>query len=322
MDIETLSAHIKPLDLSVKPGVSASEQEYFRHFKINIEETFTHINHFFGHFATGRFDIVVHYFQNEYANKTCFILHGYYDHSGLYSHVIEHCIKKGFSVVIYDLPGHGLSTGKQACIRDFEDYKAVLEDVVALFEHHAPKPWNVIAQSTGAAVLMDFLLNDGGHCFSKAVLLAPLVQPVHWRYLSLLYEVVKVFLKQVPRTFSTNSNEERFLDFLKGKDPLQARHLSMRWVGSLKRWITYFKQLNSSDQPVLVIQGQQDGTVDWRHNIPVIKTKFPSAKVLYLKDGRHHLANEREDIRVKIFSAIDMYFDATANLPGSSTPLN
>jgi alpha-beta hydrolase superfamily lysophospholipase len=310
MDIDALATHIKHLDLSVKPATSDGERDYFRHYRINIEENYPNVTHHFGHFPSGRFDIVAHYFELKGATQTCFILHGYYDHAGLYGHIIEYCIKKNFSVVIYDLPGHGLSTGKQACISDFSDYQSVLKDVISVFSKVAPKPWHVISQSTGAAVLMDYLLTEKESCFSKTVFLAPLLRPVQWRMSLVMYEMTKLCLKSVPRRFSSNSNDQSFIDFLKGRDPLQAQHLSMRWVGSLKRWIKRYKSLAPSDYAPLIIQGEKDGTVDWQRNIPQIKEKFPGAKVLYLKDGRHHLANESEEIREKVFSAMDIYFDA------------
>ncbi|MBL4826704.1 MAG: alpha/beta hydrolase [Spongiibacteraceae bacterium] len=312
MDINTLSSHIKPLDLSVQAVHSSSEEDYFKHYNLNIEKKYPDVKHYFGHFPSGRFEIVAHYYQVKNATQTCFILHGYYDHSGLYSHIIEYCIQKNFSVVIYDLPGHGLSTGKQACIGDFADYQVVLRDVLTLFAQYAPKPWHVIAQSTGAAIVMEYLLSERAEVFSKVVLLAPLVRPIKWRFSLIVYELVKYFFDRIPRSFSLNSNDEDFIDFVKKKDQLQAQHLSMRWVGSLKKWIKHFKNLESCGQSLLVIQGKEDKTVDWKFNIPVIKDKFPESKILYLQQGRHHLANEGADIRAKMFSAMDIYFNVTS----------
>ena len=37
------------------------------------------------------------------------ISHGYYDHAGLYGHLIEHLLSRGWNVAIFDQIGHGLS---------------------------------------------------------------------------------------------------------------------------------------------------------------------------------------------------------------------
>ena len=37
--------------------------------------------------------------------------------------------------------------------------------------------------------------------------------------------------------------------------------------------------------------------------------KFPKGKVFYLRTAKHHLANEDENIRNTLYSAMDIYFD-------------
>ncbi|SUV72968.1 lysophospholipase [Acinetobacter baumannii] len=39
------------------------------------------------------------------------LLHGYLEHSGIYQPIIREILEQGFSVITYDLPGHGLSNG-------------------------------------------------------------------------------------------------------------------------------------------------------------------------------------------------------------------
>src|SRR5699024_4012803 len=88
------------------------------------------------------------------------------------------------AVLAYDLPGHGLSSGPRAEIDDFRTYREVLEQCLAQARHHLPGPWHVIAQSTGGAIVMDYLLHhgfdDGNSPFRQIILLAPLVRPYKW----------------------------------------------------------------------------------------------------------------------------------------------
>ncbi|HAJ41398.1 MAG TPA: alpha/beta hydrolase, partial [Alcanivorax sp.] len=48
-------------------------------------------------------------------------------------------------------------------------------------------------------------------------------------------------------------------------------------------------------------------TVDWRHNLGVIRDKFQEPDVHMLNGARHHLANEHEEYREKILRIIDRY---------------
>ncbi len=309
MNLQALAAQLKALDVSYQPAISDAERDYFRHYNIDFEEHYDNVAHHFGHLVCERFNIVTHYFEHKQADKTCFILPGYFDHSGLFGHVINYCLQRKLSVVVLDWPGHGLSTGEQASIQDFTQYQTVLKTVLSYFSEHVAHPWYVIAQSTGAAVLMDFLLTERDDTFAKAVLLAPLFKPRGWAVGSILHSLVAPFIQKRKREFTENSNDEQFTHFLEHHDPLQSEYLSLAWVGALKKWIKHFVQLEPLNFSPLIIQGKEDETVDWQKNMPVIQQKFPSAKVLFLQNGRHHLANESVEIRDKMFAAMDMYFD-------------
>ncbi len=307
--LEALAGNLRRLDLSGAAEVSDAEREYFRYYGIDFEDRFPELKHHFGSIESAPYSIAAHYYDLKDAEGTCFIVHGYYDHSGLYGRLIEYCLKRKLSVVIYDLPGHGLSSGERANISSFSNYQTVLSHVVDLFSSVAPLPWSAIGQSTGGAILMDFLLSARAPVFAKTVLLAPLVQPASWSRTILLHRIVSIFVNRLTRRFAKNSHDSHFLDFVKNSDPLQARYLPLTWVTALKQWINYFEHLRFVDYAPLIIQGKEDETVNWKYNVPLIQKKFPNSKLYYLKDGRHHLSNEDETILTKIYSAMDMYFD-------------
>ena len=292
-----------------KPGDAVSD--YFRYYGIDFENRMTGVSHQFGHFNSGKYDIVVHYFahaesENKKPKGTCFLFHGYFDHAGLYGHLIEYCLQRDFNVVIYDLPGHGLSTGERGSISTFSDYLSVMTDCIKLLTPIAPQPWHAIAQSTGAAVLMDYELQQLP-AFEKIVLLAPLLRAAEWRFIKLAHWVGQHFLERVPRRFGVNSNDAEFLQFLEHGDSMQARHVSVRWVEAMLRWENRFDYFEPSEKPILIVQGQRDTTVDWNYNIPQIRKKFPKAKYMPLQDAHHHLVNESAEIRTKLFAAMDLY---------------
>ncbi len=312
MNIDQLIKAIKPLDLAVKPGISDAELAYFRFYGLDFESRYAQLSHYFGWINSPHLDdskIVCHYFELPAATKTCFILHGYFDHAGLFSHLVDYSLSRGYNVVLFDWPGHGLSTGTSVCIGSFHDYRAVLKDVGDFFtEHQTPSPWFAIAQSMGGAAMADYLLHERDMRFEKTVLLAPLVRPVDWDRAYLLYLVVKFFRRRWPRNYVVNSSDPKFVEFVQKGDPLQAANLSVRWVGALSRWIKRFDDYPAlDDYPMLIVQGKADKTVDWQYNLAKLKQKFSSSKVIYLADASHHLANEREELRQTMYTAMDMY---------------
>ena len=69
----------------------------------------------------------------------------------------------------------------------------------------------------------------------------------------------------------------------------------------------WFLTLPPSAIPVLVVQGEQDDTVDWRYNLDVIEEKFPLAEIVRLPRARHHLVAEAPALRTEVFDAIDRF---------------
>lgn len=295
------------LDFTQQVFRSPEQQEYFRHYKLDFEDRYPELQHFFGSINSGRYQLACHYFRCSAPKGCCFIFHGYYDHAGLFGRLIEFCIQRQLSVVIYDLPGHGLSSGEQVSINDFADYQLVLNDVLERFEDELPDPWYGIAQSTGAAVLMDYLLDNPQSIFSKTVLLAPLVRPRSWSSISMLATVLRLFGRQFPRRASNCSNDKSFKQFITEQDPLQSPTVSLVWLGALKKWVQRFLLHKACKHGPLVVQGKKDSTVDWLYNIGVIKKKFPNASTVYLNTARHHLANEDDDNMARLTEHLETF---------------
>ncbi|WPP44883.1 alpha/beta hydrolase [Pseudomonas sp. AN-1] len=243
------------------------------------------------------------------ARATVLLLHGYYDHMGLYRHVFDWALTMNFAVLSCDLPGHGLSEGEPASIGDFAEYQAVL---AALFQAaellNLPQPWHLFGQSTGGAILLDYLLTGAPRPdLGQTVLLAPLVRPRAWLRSRLSYHLLNPFVSRIARRFSDNSGDAAFLDFVR-RDPLQAQVLPTAWVGALARWIPRIEEAAPSARTPLIIQGDADMTVDWQHNLEVLQDKFRGAEQLILPGARHHLVNEDEEQRRRLFALLGERF--------------
>lgn len=306
---DSLRASLQPL---VAGQPLSSEGLAYQHFYgLDFPHRPVAVKRQLGRFSAGSYELVSQVWWPESAPvATLFVIHGFYDHMGLYRHVIEWGLNRGFAVIACDLPGHGLSSGERASIDDFTQYQAALQGLfIEAQSLQLPQPWHLCGQSTGGAVVLDHLLHYGAQspAQGQAILLSPLVRPMGWRWSKLSYYLLRPFVKGIARRFSENSNDPDFLPFLQA-DPLQPVRLPTAWVGALSRWIPRIEGAPPCARQPLVIQGQADKTVDWPHNLEVLKAKFKQPQVLFLPEARHHLANETAEIRERYFAFLDKYF--------------
>jgi alpha-beta hydrolase superfamily lysophospholipase len=289
-DPDHLRASLRPL--AEGQPLSAQARAYQRFYGLDF--CARNVSSRLGRFQVDGYELVSQVWVPERAKATLFMFHGFYDHTGLYRHVIEWALDQGFAVIACDLPGHGLSSGERASIKDFAEYQDTLQGLFAEARSlDLPQPWHLCGQSTGGAIVIDHVLHAGADspAQGQVILLAPLVRPRAWGWSRLSYYLLKPFVKAIARRFSENSNDPAFLPFLQA-DPLQPMRLPTAWVGALARWIKYVEAAPVSHRRPLIVQGQADMTVDWEHNLEVLRAKFDRPQVLMLPEARHHLANE------------------------------
>ena len=151
------------------------------------------------------------------------LVHGYYDHVGLYGHAIRYLLGRGFRVHAYDQEGHGLSSGEQASIASFDLYASALAAFVETVPTSAGVRW-IVGQSMGGSVALEHLDRHPEAAFDRIVLLAPLVRPWQWPLNRLVWLAARPFVRSVPRTFAANTDNLEFLPPaasrpLAGEDP-------------------------------------------------------------------------------------------------------
>ncbi|MGY2286763.1 phospholipase BipL [Pseudomonas gingeri] len=307
-DPDSLRASLRPL--AAAQPLSASAQAYQRFYGLDLAHRTSPFSSRLGGFRSGGFDLVSQLWLPRDPVATLFLFHGFYDHMGLYRNVIDWALDRGFAVIACDLPGHGLSSGERASIDDFAEYQRALE---GLFDEarslDLPQPWHLFGQSTGGAIVVDHLLRHGldSPAQGEVVLLSPLVRPRAWGWSKLSYYLLKPFVKGIARRFSENTHDPAFMPFLQA-DPLQPQRLPTAWVGALARWIPGIEGAAKSPRRPLIVQGDGDMTVDWQHNLTVLRSKFDQPEVLMLAEARHHLANELPEYRERYFSFLGAHF--------------
>jgi alpha-beta hydrolase superfamily lysophospholipase len=240
---------------------------------------------------------------------TAIVVHGYLDHTGLYGHLIETLLDRGLTVVCYDLIGHGLSSGQPASIQDFSQYVSQLNQVLSATAELCTAPLHGLGQSTGGAILLKQLIeydNRETYPFSSLDLLAPLVQPKHWALNRWLFALTRPFRKTAKRVFRANSQDAAFLHFIRHTDPFQPHRLPSDWISAMAEWVAQIHDCTSSPFAINVIQGDNDSTLDWQHNIELLQRKFPHMRLHLIPGAGHQLVNEEATLRQEIFAKLSL----------------
>ena len=317
---ETTPNILKPLNLH-RPFIASRELEAYRRlYALDSLQA----EHWQGYVEMPRFKLHVQVFApksdqvNTTPKGTVFLLHGYLEHSGIYQPIIKELLEQGFSVLTFDLPGHGLSDGSPANIENFDHYQDVLHAVHQYVKHaeQLPKPWLGIGQSTGGAILMHHILafaeQRKNPFVERVLLLSPLIRPAKtaWWHNPVGLGIIRRIKREVPRHFRRNNHNPEFLRFVRLKDPLQPRMMGMDWILAMSKWMHEMEQRPACRIPVWLAQGAQDQTVDWRYNVEFIRRKFRLQTLLMLEEGSHQLINERADIRSALTGLIPAFLHA------------
>ena len=261
-------------------------------------------NYHMGKLLIDERQVITHLWMPAGAQQAAFVAHGLFDHVGLYLDLVDDLLSVGLAVVAIDFPGHGLSGGESGVIVDFSEYGAAIDGCLLALRNVLPPTVHAVGQSTGCAAILNYILVSRGKRFQKLVLLAPLIRPRGWLMVKMSYILFHRVLKFFPRSFSINSHDEVFCEFLRLHDPLQPRHISVEWVGAMKKWVRAFDDYPSVDCEVLVIQGDDDGTVWWEKNVPRVQKKFPQSQLAMIEGGRHHLVKEAAPWQTRVLEKV------------------
>ena len=121
---------IQPIETVDPAAYPQAVRDYFTHF--GLDGNWCDAKHVFGTFESAGFTLAAHVYEPATYTATVVLLHGYLNHSGQYRHLIRFLLENGFAVALFDLPGHGLSTGESAAIASFDQYLNVTDDFMRL----------------------------------------------------------------------------------------------------------------------------------------------------------------------------------------------
>ncbi|UOQ92801.1 alpha/beta hydrolase [Halobacillus shinanisalinarum] len=197
---------------------------YLNYYNFNLKNVDLH----FGKIEIDDKEVIVQIFKAIHSKGTVFLLHGYLEHVGYLKHIIQFLNKHQYSVVSYDLQGHGLSDGKKASVDHFSEYVLTMEKLMRKARKEMPGPFYVIGHSTGAAIVINYVLKHQSDQFDKVILVAPLIRSNHWHLTKVSFYLSRIFpfIEGINRRFRENSSNHKYLNFTR-KDPLQPKAIPL-----------------------------------------------------------------------------------------------
>jgi alpha-beta hydrolase superfamily lysophospholipase len=233
------------------------------------------------------------------------LIHGYFDHSGILKNLIHAGIEKGYAILVYDLRGHGLSSGDPTAIGTIPDCAEQLDIILNKMDTHCPTPIHGIAHSTGCTIILEYLHQERkSHGFDTICFLAPLIRHEHWGWSKFGYTISRPFTDKVRRRVTVNSSDPEFLAFVE-TDPLQSPILSYNFLDSIYAWNKAAEKYPQWPGSILVIQGDQDSIVDWSYNMKFLGREIDDPQIIMIEGANHQLLNEAPELRAR---AIDLIF--------------
>lgn len=116
------------------------------------------------------------------ARATVAVVHGYGEHGGRYRQLGGELAERGFGTVVYDLRGHGRSTGRRGHVTRFREY---LDDTALFLDRArgdaAGRPLFLLGHSMGGLIAASFVEQRRPNDLAGVVLSAPflrLAEPV------------------------------------------------------------------------------------------------------------------------------------------------
>lgn len=234
------------------------------------------------------------------------ITHGVAEHSGRYDHVAQSLVEGGFSVVGFDLRGHGKSSGKRNYIKSFQDHLNDLGEVLARTKDtFSELPVFLFGHSMGGGIVTLFAIQRNpdirgillsGPSVKVSDDISPLLQKVSGIISAILPKLPVITLE------SADISKDPQVVEAYDNDPLNYRGGILARTGAeiLNATKQITSQASTISLPILIMHGTSDKLADVSGSEMFYEKVSSSDKTLKLYDGLYHeILNEPEQDQVK-----------------------
>ena len=114
------------------------------------------------------------HYSTENPVGTIMWIHGFAEHSGRYTDTINFFLQHGFDSLIFDLRGHGKSSGTRAYVDSFNQYIKDVDHIYKAYKNTLKEPIYLLGHSMGGLITVRYLQQDKFTIpVKKAILSAP-----------------------------------------------------------------------------------------------------------------------------------------------------
>ncbi len=210
---------------------------------------------------------------------TVILIHGY-NGTARYTHFqyfAQQFIKRGFRVVLLNLPGHEFSGGYRGSVESFEDYGNMVMAFLGQYRKQLGPKTYLIGMSTGSVSIFDAMRRDK----------------------DLFSSVDKVALI-VPFLYIKNSGVLNFASYFansvssKKSGPLTTYNIPSKWIRKAQQWGKAREQereLQIQNQNVFIAFAEQDKVIDGKKAQEFYKEVYPNARIKAYA-GQDHLLSK------------------------------
>jgi len=234
-----------------------------------------------------------HFFRADSEKAMILLIHGLGEHVLRYKDVAEGLTPEGFSLLGFDLPGHGRSAGKRGHIRRFGDFISEVKEFRQFLETRELHPIFVMGHSLGGLIAFHYGLTNPpgvkGFVLSSPGLKVRMKVPA-WKIalgkaFSSMFPGFTQDSELPPESISTQPEEvEKYRS-----DPLVHSKITARFYVEMTHAMEeVFQKAREFTFPVLIIQGEEDPLVDPEGAKMLFKTIGSSDKDLQLYPGSYH----------------------------------
>ena len=230
------------------------------------------------------------------------VVHGYGEHGGRYTFLVDAMALRGYAVVTFDLRGHGRSPGRRGHIGRFDDYVADTGAFLAQVGRAFPnRPVFLLGHSMGALIAAAFA-ERGGEPMQKIaglVLSSPFVG-MRLRVPAIQVKVARLLSRVAPTLRMTNPlrNDQLSHDpavvAAAGADPFNHRSTTVRWAAEiLNAQRTVLSAAGRVRLPLLLLYADDDPIADPRTSEELFAGAASDDKMKICYAGYYHeLFNE------------------------------
>jgi acylglycerol lipase len=241
------------------------------------------------------------------------LIHGLGEHSGRYEHWASLLNQAGYSVVSYDLRGHGKSGGKRGHVSSFDDY---LKDTVLLVKEAKEKfpelSCFLYGHSLGALIVNYYVLRTNpklagvviSALSNKTTLQEQKGKVLLSKVLGSIVPTLTIQSGLIPSTISRDPDiVERYI-----KDPLVHDKVTVGWGKSTLEAISWMEQHASEwTLPVLIMHGEKD-ILGYAQGSREFSSKIKGDVTLKIWSGLfHEIHNEPE--KEEVFGYLHQWLD-------------